>query len=90
MPENHRLVTWGPYKYVRHPSYSAYFFLIRGFFLAWLNLLTLPCFVAIPGYFLNVETEEKMLVERFGDEYKLYQQRTGKFVPRTRKRQDLE
>jgi protein-S-isoprenylcysteine O-methyltransferase Ste14 len=84
MPEDHRLVTWGPYKYVRHPSYLAYFFLIFGFFLAWLNLLNLLCFVAIPGYLLSVETEEKMLVERFGDEYRLYQQRTGKFIPRIR------
>jgi protein-S-isoprenylcysteine O-methyltransferase Ste14 len=90
MPENHKLVTWGPYKYVRHPSYLAYFLLISGLFLGWLNLLTLPCFAAIPGYFLNVETEEKMLVERFGEEYKLYQQRTGRFVPRINKRQNKE
>jgi protein-S-isoprenylcysteine O-methyltransferase Ste14 len=90
MPENHRLVTCGPYKYVRHPSYLAYFLLVLGFFLAWLNLLALPCLVAIPGYFLSVETEEKMLMERFGDEYRLYQQRTGKFVPRMKKQQSKE
>jgi protein-S-isoprenylcysteine O-methyltransferase Ste14 len=90
MPEDHKLVTWGPYKYVRHPSYLSYFLLISGFFLAWLSLLTLPCFAAIPGYFLSVETEEKMLIERFGDKYRLYQKRTGKFIPRVRKRQNQE
>jgi protein-S-isoprenylcysteine O-methyltransferase Ste14 len=90
MPKDHRLVTWGPYKYVRHPSYLAYFLLISGFFLTWLNLLILPCFGAIPGYLLSVETEEKMLVERFGDEYRLYQKRTSKFIPRMKKQQNQE
>jgi protein-S-isoprenylcysteine O-methyltransferase Ste14 len=75
---------------VRHPSYSAYFILFFGFFLAWLSLLTIPCFIAIPGYFLNVETEEKMLVARFEDEYNQYQQRTGKFIPNRKKRQNKE
>lgn len=33
MPENHKLVTWGPYRYVRHPSYLAYFLMFSGLFL---------------------------------------------------------
>ena len=32
MPENHRLVTWGPYHYVRHPSYLGYFLIFFGLF----------------------------------------------------------
>lgn len=86
MPKGHKLVTWGPYKYVRHPSYLAYFLLFLGLFFAWLNIAAVPCLAAIPGYILNVGTEEKMLIDRFGDEYRLYQQRTGRFFPLIRKR----
>jgi protein-S-isoprenylcysteine O-methyltransferase Ste14 len=46
--------------------------------------------MAIPGYLLNVDTEEKMLVERFGDEYMSYQPRTGRFFPLIRKRKNQE
>jgi protein-S-isoprenylcysteine O-methyltransferase Ste14 len=90
MSQDHRLVTWGPYKYVRHPSYLAYFFLFFGFFLTWLNIAAIPCFAAIPGYVLNIDTEEKMLIERFGDEYMSYQRRTGRFFPLIRKRKNQE
>jgi protein-S-isoprenylcysteine O-methyltransferase Ste14 len=33
MPENHKIVTWGPYRCVRHPSYLSYFTLFLGLFL---------------------------------------------------------
>jgi len=45
------------------------------------NILALPCLIAIPGYFKIVEKEENMLIERFGDEYKEYQRKTGRFLP---------
>jgi len=41
MPENQKLVTWGPYRYVRHPSYLGYFLMFFGLFFLWPNLLTL-------------------------------------------------
>jgi protein-S-isoprenylcysteine O-methyltransferase Ste14 len=81
MPQNHKLVTWGPYRYVRHPAYLAYFILYFGLFLMLQNILALPCLIAIPGYFKIVEKEENMLIERFGDEYKEYQRKTGRFLP---------
>ena len=35
MPTDHKLVDWGPYRYVRHPSYLAYFLMFTGFLLMW-------------------------------------------------------
>jgi protein-S-isoprenylcysteine O-methyltransferase Ste14 len=82
MPEDQRLVTWGPYRYVRHPSYLGYFLMFGGFFLAWLNLFALVPSVAIPGYLRLVETEEDLLIKRFGDEYVRYQKTSRWFLPR--------
>jgi len=85
MRENHKLVTWGPYRFVRHPSYLAYFLMFPGLLLSWLNLLAVPSLIAVPGYYYVVGNEEKILVERFGDEYRSYQEKTGRFFPRLRR-----
>jgi protein-S-isoprenylcysteine O-methyltransferase Ste14 len=84
MPENQKLVTWGPYKHVRHPSYLAYFLMFIGLFFLWTNPLTLFPFFAIPGYYRVTSQEEKLLAQRFGKEYLEYQKRTGQFIPRFR------
>lgn len=85
MPEDQKLVTWGPYRYVRHPSYLAYLVLFVGFFLVLLNLVALVPFVAVPGYLRIASVEEELLVKRFGGAYLEYQHRTGKFLPRRKK-----
>lgn len=84
MPEDQRLVTWGPYRYVRHPSYLGYFLMFFGLFFLWPNLFTLFPLSAIPGYFRVTFEEERLLVQRFGDEYIKYQRKTGRFIPRFR------
>lgn len=85
MHENHRLVTWGPYRYMRHPSYVAYFILFVGQFLTLLNLVALVPLLAIPGYTGIAEKEEELLTRRFGEAYTQYQQNTGAFLPKLKK-----
>jgi len=82
MRDDHKLVSWGPYRYVRHPSYLAYFLMFLGLVLTWLNLLTVLSLIAIPGYVPLAYNEEKILIERFGDEYRRYQEETGRFLPK--------
>lgn len=82
MRGNHRLVTWGPYRYVRHPSYFGYFLMFLGFITLWPNIVTLMPLAAIPGYIKVTVQEEKLLEQRFGDEYREYQRRTGRFIPK--------
>jgi len=84
MTENHRLVTWGPYRYVRHPSYLGYFLMFLGLFFTWPNLLTLFPLIAIPGYVRVTVEEERLLLLRFGDQFLEYQGRTGRFIPKLR------
>jgi protein-S-isoprenylcysteine O-methyltransferase Ste14 len=85
MAENHKLVTWGPYCYVRHPSYLGYFLMFFGFFLIWLNLVAMLPLVAIPGYVQLTAKEEELLTRRFGEEYLRYQKTTGRFFPKRRR-----
>lgn len=84
MPEDQKLVTWGPYRYVRHPSYLGYFLMFIGFFFLWPNLFTLFPFSAIPSYYKITFDEERLLEKRFGDTFTEYQKKTGRLVPKIR------
>jgi protein-S-isoprenylcysteine O-methyltransferase Ste14 len=84
MPQDHRLVTWGPYRYIRHPSYVSYFVMFFGLFLIWLTWIALVPLMAIPGYVKIVGLEEKILTRKFGEEYTSYQKSVGKFFPKLR------
>jgi len=84
MTKDHRLVTWGPYRYVRHPSYLGYFLMFVGLFFLWPSPLTLFPLMAIPGYLRVTIEEERLLMRRFGDQFLEYQRRTGRFIPRSR------
>ena len=82
MPADHKLVNWGPYSCVRHPSYLGYCLMFIGFALLWNNALALFPLIAIPGYVLIARREEEMLLARFGDTYVQYQKRVGRFLPK--------
>jgi protein-S-isoprenylcysteine O-methyltransferase Ste14 len=82
MPENQKLVTWGPYSRVRHPSYLGYFLMFFGFLFLWPSMFTLIPLFSIPGYYLVTLKEERLLIKRFGKEYLKYQKRTGRFIPK--------
>lgn len=86
MRENHKLVTWGPYQHIRHPSYAAYFTLSIGLFLTLLNMVAVIPLLAILGYAGITESEEELLTRRFGEPYIQYQQATGRFFPRLKRR----
>ena len=84
MPRAHRLVTWGPYRHIRHPSYTGYFLMFIGLpLLTQSPVYTLPL-MAVPGYRHVVEAEERLLAARFGEEYVRYAASTGRFTPRIR------
>jgi protein-S-isoprenylcysteine O-methyltransferase Ste14 len=82
MPEDQQLVTWGPYRYVRHPSYMGYMLMFSGLFLVWLNLVALVPMTGIPGYMALAKPEEELLMSRFGQMYQEYMRSTGRFIPR--------
>jgi protein-S-isoprenylcysteine O-methyltransferase Ste14 len=78
-----KLATTGPYSRVRHPMYTGLFIWgimmllftdhwgFGGFFIAFLAVIVI----------LRVSDEEKVLIEKFGDEYRQYMARTNRFLP---------
>ncbi len=79
----HRLVTDGPYCYVRHPLYTALFVGYVGTLLAlqsWTLAAWFPVFVA--SYVLFAREEESVLERGFGAAYRTYRQQTGMFLPK--------
>jgi len=79
----HRLVTTGIYRLVRHPMYSSFFLL------AVAQILLLPnWFAGAAGlvgvgilYAFRVRQEERMMVERFGADYQEYMAHTARLIP---------
>ena len=79
----HHLVTTGPYSRVRHPLYTA--MLGWGVSVAlvtanWVFAALAAMVMAV--FFTRVPREEHMMIEQFGDEYREYMTRTGKFWPK--------
>ena len=79
----HTLVTRGPYRWIRHPFYLAALLVTVGNSLAAANwfLFAAGCvaFILMAG---RSRIEERKLLERFGDSYRAYRERTGRFLPK--------
>jgi len=82
--EEHSLVTKGVYKYIRHPMYAAHFLWAIAQVLLLQNWIAGPAFMVtfVPLYLFRVPLEERMMLERFGDDYRLYMKGTGRVIPR--------
>jgi protein-S-isoprenylcysteine O-methyltransferase Ste14 len=84
--ETHRdqkVVGRGPYKLVRHPSYSGWLLMCCGYGIAVQNWLSLLIAVILPlvALLYRIHVEEAVLVSSFGSDYIEYQQRSKKLVP---------
>lgn len=76
------IVKTGLYARVRHPMYLGSILLYVGFWFTTLSLLTLiPLLAVIVGYDHLANAEERLLEEKFGDEYRDYKKTVRKWVP---------
>ena len=79
----HTLVTHGPYRWVRNPFYDSAALLILASSLVVANwFLLLTGGLAFMLLVIRTRTEEKNLIARFGESYREYMDRTGRFLPR--------
>ncbi|MBU7017888.1 MAG: isoprenylcysteine carboxylmethyltransferase family protein [Theionarchaea archaeon] len=86
MPDTYKISTRGAYNIMRHPMYVSYSLFFVGTPLAFLNLLLFGCVLGILGYYRIAQEEERVLTNRFGEEYIQYKKRVGMFIPRMRKK----
>jgi protein-S-isoprenylcysteine O-methyltransferase Ste14 len=77
-----RVVESGPYRLIRHPSYTGSLVTVLGICLAMANWLSfLGMIPAVLGYLYRIRIEECALVEGLGEEYRAYQRRTKRLIP---------
>lgn len=76
------VVTSGPYRWVRHPSYTGALLTVLGILMCTTNWLSIACFViALPGFAYRIRVEERALETALGEPYREYMQRTKRLVP---------
>ena len=81
--EDHKLITTGIYKNIRHPSYLGGLLCFAGFGIALDNYISLffIFFVNLIVILMRIDFEEKILINEFGSEFEEYKQRTKKLLP---------
>jgi len=85
--EDHKLITTGPYRRVRHPMYLGMFVYTIGLCLISLDVLVILFFMyTILVNYRRIPGEEQMMIDQFGEEYTEYMKRTGKLIPSFRLR----
>jgi protein-S-isoprenylcysteine O-methyltransferase Ste14 len=78
------IVTYGAYKYIRHPFYASFILVLA----ATVVLCPSPWSVAVAGYgllilnFTAAREERKLAGSAFGDEYRAYMMQSGRFFPK--------
>ena len=82
--DGHQLIQHGPYRHVRHPMYTSFLVMLAGLLLLSANWVVggLPLLFVVLLMVVRTPREERMLLERFGDDYRRYMARTGRYLPR--------
>jgi len=79
---DHKLVTSGPYRRIRHPMYIALIVYELSWVLVSASLLFLVYYViTVLLMLVRIPREELMMLEKFGEEYRRYMKRTGRLLP---------
>ena len=81
--KEHRLITSGPYKYVRHPSYMGAFLAITGGALSLQTIIgyLISCIAMGYAYKVRIRIEEKEMEAHFGNVYRVYKSHSKKLIP---------
>jgi protein-S-isoprenylcysteine O-methyltransferase len=81
--DGHQVVDRGPYRRVRHPSYTGCILVMAGLGLAegdWISL-AIMLFGGLLAFGVRIRVEEHVLRQALGEEYAAYMRRTARLVP---------
>lgn len=78
------IVTYGAYKLIRHPFYASFILAFASAFIYAPQALTMICLIyGLVALNVTADREEKRLCQSdYGEEYKQYMDRTGRFLPK--------
>jgi protein-S-isoprenylcysteine O-methyltransferase Ste14 len=77
------VVSTGPYRWVRHPSYSGLLLIAMGYGVAagsWLSLVVCAV-LPVPALLWRIRVEEAELTGVLGDSYRAYRAQTKRLIP---------
>lgn len=80
---DHQLVDTGPYKFVRHPSYTGALLAFIGFAMVlrnWASVLVISLPICL-AFLYRITVEERALVQALGERYRAYIKRTKRLIP---------
>lgn len=79
----HELITAGPYRFLRHPSYTGGLITLGGLGISLGNGLSLATLLltGLVVYVWRIKAEEKMLARAFGERYEAYKKRSWRLIP---------
>jgi protein-S-isoprenylcysteine O-methyltransferase Ste14 len=81
--EEHQLIQHGPFRYIRHPSYTGALLTAVGGAIvleSWFGLL-IAAACMLYAYYVRITAEEAALVSKFGQRYQDYQQQSSRLIP---------
>lgn len=77
------VATTGTFRYVRHPLYLGSILLYFGFTVSTASLYSLMLLIVIMLFYNYIAGYEESLLEtKYGDDYRAYKKKTGKWLPR--------
>jgi len=81
--KNHRIITAGIYKTIRHPQYLSQILSDLGAAVALMSYIALPLVILleIPLFIMRARLEDKLLKKHFGEEYLAYKNNSGFMIP---------
>lgn len=81
--DDHRLISTGPYRLIRHPSYAGGLLALAGVGIALDNWLSILMLLNLPlaAIFVRIRVEETKLTIALGQEYETYVGRTWRLIP---------
>lgn len=81
--EDHKLITSGIYKYIRHPSYTGMIMYYIGLGLLMHNFISIGILIVLPlsAILIRIHYEEKTLETHFKNQYTEYKKKSWKLIP---------
>ena len=77
----HRLIEDGPYRFLRHPSYTGFAMILLGLGLMIGKPLAVVLLAPLPGLIRRIQVEENALRQAFGASFDAYAKRTWRLIP---------